>query len=63
MFVAEIAAHNSKRLNPEPRPLVSLSSEDIDTLMLKVDGVCAAFATKNGFAEHNLTVTIKEAGL
>jgi len=60
MFTASVSASNKSKLEPEPRPVVTLTSGDIRSLMEKVSTLARLFSDRGGLQGYNLTVTIKE---
>lgn len=59
-YEAEISFHNLTKIETEPHYLGTLSSDDLQKLMIKVGGVCVAFGKKHGFKGFGLTVTVRE---
>ena len=60
-YEAVINYHNMRQLESDPRYIGTLSSDDLQKLLIKVGGVCVAFDRKYGFKEWSLTVDIRGA--
>lgn len=59
-YEATINHHNLRQIESDPRYVGTLFNTDIQKLLIKVGGVCAAFDKKHGLKGFSLTVSIRE---